>query len=121
MIFGPWKRAAEAETRAALAEAKVPTLEGQLVQAHEVIRELSAMIGNLKREGFQMPPAQPQAPPPSEQLPDAVVEAMAERASPNSQAWHRLGAEARKLLRHGDADAVAKKILEGEQSFRWDG
>lgn len=120
MIFGPWKRAAEAETRAAIAEAKVPTLEGQLIQAHEVIRTLSGMIADLKREGFVMP-TKHDAPPPADQLPEAVIEAMAERAAPNSQTWNRLGMEARKLLRHGDADAVAKKILEGERSFSWDG
>jgi hypothetical protein len=78
------------------------------------------MVGELKREGFAAPPKF-EGEIASDDLPDEVLNAMSERAQPNTTAWNRLAGEARKMMRTaGDADAVARKILEGEpEAFSW--
>ena len=110
-MIGPWKRAVEAET-------KVGILEGQLVEAHDVIRHLSGMIGDLKREGFAAPAPSPE-PPVFDGLPDEVMVAIEERAT-NRQARERLMQYARGALRSGEASEVAERIMQGEQGgFQW--
>lgn len=108
-MIGPWKRAVEAETRLGI-------LEGQLVEAHDVIRHLSQMIGDLKRDGFNPPPPVGEAPD-IQGLPHEVMLAI-ETRGPTRQARERLMQQARRMLMDGDADAVAERIMQGEE-WRW--
>lgn len=108
-MIGPWKRAVVAETR-------VGILEGQLVEAHDVIRHLSQMIGEMKRDGFN-PPAPVGVAPDIEGLPHEVMLAIETRGA-TRQARERLMQQARRMLMDGDGDAVAERILSGDE-WRW--
>lgn len=85
---------------------------------HAKIDEKDRVILEMRRDGFN-PPA-----PASEMsgedlgLPEIVADAIAERGF-TRQAKEKLSQEARRMLRHGDADEVARQILNGEQSFSW--
>lgn len=119
-MIGPWKRVAELEGEKIALLSRVAFLEGQAADAHATVLDLTAKIVEMRRDGFNPPPEQPKYAPTEGGLPDEVLAAMEDRASPGSPGWDRLGTYARKLLRDGNAqDEVAKAVLEGEGWAGW--
>jgi hypothetical protein len=110
-MIGPWKRVVEAETRADI-------LTGQLAQAHDVIRTLSQMIGDMKREGFALPPTTDQPVVQDIGLPNEVMAAIDARGH-TRQGREKLMQYAQRQSRAGaEPGEVAQAILDGER-FSW--
>ena len=126
-MIGPWKRAIEAEGHRTVALARCANLEGQLTEAHGVIRELTQMIRDqvgqivdMRREGFNPPPAQPLHEPKGPDIPDMILDVMAEQAEPGSTVWSGIEREVRKMQAKGLAPhEIADHVRNGVE-FQWE-
>jgi hypothetical protein len=110
-----WFRDREAEDRAIRAEAEAAALRLSLDKALNQITELTRLVVDMRREGFERPPAPP--PPPKDPLTEDIRRAIAERSDPGSRDRRNLETWALGQLERGeDAEKVATEILVGEEA-----
>lgn len=87
----------------------VARYEALLEKYHELVKELTLM----KREGFTAMPTS-EAPVRAPELPDEVMEAIREVATPGDLTWRHLTKQAWELLREDEPAEVAARIRAGE-------
>ena len=112
-------RSALAASREALArsEGRIHHLEDQCTMLKTMLDAAHETIVELRREGFELPPASPELPerPASMKVPGVVMEAIHGIARPGELLYNQLVAEAQNDLEVEGAkpDDVAQKIAEG--------
>jgi len=102
------------EADRAVQDARYQQLSDRFLEALEMLagRLLEQAQGKLATEASYAPVPAPEL---KEPLPVVVLEAINERADPNSPTWRQLATEARKRLAVGvEAGEVAALVLSGE-------
>ena len=129
MRLWPWSEIEQLRTRLESIRADWHGVYGEVValrKAHEAeVTFLRGMIDRkdaellaMRRDGFNPPAPVGEMSGEDLGLPEIVADAIAERGF-TRQAKEKLSQEARRMLRHGEPDEVARLILNGEQSFSW--